>query len=143
MINLSQFPEVTTFSSLLQFALELETLALGLSEQLASVSGASEVASELTSRHNKRKGRLMAAKRELLNEVILEPIENIDGSAYLRGLADGRSPLGQLLTLEANSAAFYADSAVRAASVLAEVSKIFTRLAKENRKNGELLAELS
>lgn len=123
------FPEVTTFGTLMSFAMALEELALELCASLG------DTADELKKKHKKRLARLEETRRERLNEVILEPLHGVDAGRHLVGLHPSDEAAAQrLVLLEQRSAAFYQESADVARNMLAEIARIFERLAKENQK---------
>ena len=123
------FPEVTTFGTLMSFAMALEELAI----ELCVAQG--DPAAGLAKKHKKRLARLEEVRRERLNEVILEPLHGVDAARHLDGLHPSNDEsAARLALLERRSADFYLDSARLAGNMLAEIARIFERLAKENQK---------
>ncbi|UCE91043.1 MAG: hypothetical protein JSV90_06375 [Methanobacteriota archaeon] len=145
-----EFPECTTFGSVIRFALELEKGAAAVYQELADNPGLSQAAESfrvLSAAHKKREELLEHTRREKLNEMILEPIHEIDSSEYiietkvpegvdLKGAAEFASDI------EAKSARFYSDSSKVAQSLLAEAARILDRMGKENQANKEKLEAL-
>lgn len=139
----SEFPEITTFGTLVRFALELERVAAAVDEELAadpSCAAGSEVFRALAESHRSRVALLEETRREKLNEAVLEPISDIRGSDYV---FDTDVPKGAGLKASAafaagaeeSSARFYADTARIAKSILHGAVRIFERMAKENLSN--------
>lgn len=138
-----EFPECTTFGSVIRFALELEKGAAAVYQELAENPGLSQAADSfkaLSAAHKKREELLEQTRREKLNEMILEPIHELDSSQYvietkvpegvdLKGAAEFASDI------EVKSAQFYSDSSKVAQSLLAEAARILDRMGKENQAN--------
>jgi rubrerythrin len=144
----SQFPEITTFSSLIRFALELESAAISLYEGSTKTFPDIAALPLLAEVHQKRYQLLENTRRQKLNEMILEPIHELNRDDYRIEIRDGAgAPLNELfkmaITLEEQSARFYSDSAKVAKSLLAEASRIFQKLAKENEDNKGRLTSIS
>lgn len=136
----SQFPEITTFGSLIRFALELENTAINLYEGSAKTLPNIAALPLLCDVHRKRYQTLELTRREKLNEMILEPIYELKRDDYLIEIngvknAPAKDILKMAIDLEEQSAKFYSDSANIAKSLLAEASRIFQKLAKENEDN--------
>ena len=145
-----EFPECTTFGSVIRFALELERGAAGVYEELAdnpSLSQAADSFKSLSAMHKKREQLLEHTRREKLNEMILEPIQDFDSQQYiietkipegidLKGAAEFASEM------EARSARFYFDSSEVAKSLLAEAARILDKMGKESEANKAKLGEL-
>jgi hypothetical protein len=157
MVLKSSFPEITTFGSLIRFALELEKVATSLYEGSSKTYPNVAALPLLADLHRKRSQLLEHTRQQKLNEMILEPIYDLNGNNYavdvngnsasdLNGndyalTPNGNSPsaLKELIKtaeiIEDKSARFYSDSARLAKSLLAESSRIFQKLAKENEVN--------
>src|SRR4030065_877120 len=89
-----EFPECTTFGSVIRFALELEKGASGVYEELAmepKAAGAAEMFKALAAAHKKRGELLEFTRQQKLNEMILEPIQDLNGKDYL---IDTKTPKG-------------------------------------------------
>lgn len=145
-----EFPECTTFGSVIRFALELERGAAGVYQELADnpdLSGAAESFRSLSAAHKKREGILEHTRREKLNEMILEPIQDFDSQQYI---IETRVPEGVDMKgavefaseMEAKSASFYFDSSKVAKSLLAEAARILDSMGKESEANKAKLQTL-
>ena len=138
-----EFPECTTFGSVIRFALELERAAIGIYDELAgnaSLAPAADSFKALSAAHKKRSDVLEHTRREKLNEMILEPIQDLDRNKYLieTEVPDGVDMAGAktfLAKMEGTSSSFYLDSSKVAKSLLAEAARILERLGKENQAN--------
>jgi len=144
------FPECTTFGSVIRFALELEKGAAGVYDELSKepkAASAAEVFRTLSSVHKKRGELLEFTRREKLNEMILEPISELKREDYL---IDTKTPIGLdakaaarfASKIEETSARFYADSARIAKNLMAEAARTMERLGKENMANKAKLEAL-
>lgn len=140
-LDVSKFCEITTFSSLISFAISLEEEARRLCEE-----GTSEypnlitILDEIGREHIRRSRLLVDTRREKLSEMILEPISDLHKGKYLspieKRVANTEEEFVLLLReLENVSADFYRDSAKAAKSLLAEASRTFERLARGNEEN--------
>lgn len=145
-----EFPECTTFGAVIRFSLELEKGAAGVYEELAAkpeLASAAETFRALAAAHKKRETLLENTRREKLNEMILEPIQDIVREDYLietkvpAGL-DVKGAAKFAADIEATSARFYADSAKIAKMLLAEAARIMDRLSKESLANKAKLESL-
>jgi len=145
-----EFPECTTFGAVIRFSLELEKGAAGVYEELAAkpeLASAAEMFNILSAAHKKRGTLLENTRREKLNEMILEPIQEIAREDYI---IDTRVPAGLdvkgaakfVADIEGTSARFYADSAKIAKMLLAEAARIMDRLSKESLANKAKLETL-
>lgn len=123
-----EIPELTTFGALIRHALALEGLAAAVYRELG------ESKAEMASRHEARQTLLERTRREKLSEMILEPIDGLAGEKYVPAATPAGAGVQLALEVEAVSALFYRDSSKAARMVLAEVSKVFERLALENDK---------
>ena len=126
--------ELGTFGAVLKFALELEERAATFYEAGAR-GGLAEVFGDLARGSRKRVRRLEQARRELVNEMILESITGLDEEEYrveLNAGAEEPERLRQARALEETAARFYRDAASR--MPIREVVRLFERLARENDK---------
>jgi len=144
----ARFPEITSFSSLIRFALELENRAISFFEGSISTFPNLAALPLLCEAHVKRYQVLERTRRQKLNEMILEPIHELNREDYLvENVAIEGAPLQDvmkaLINLEETSARFYADSAKIAKSLLAEASRIFQKLARENEENIQKLRAIA
>lgn len=139
----SEFPEITTFGTLMRFALELERVAALVNEELASdasCAASAETFRALAENHRSRVALLEETRREKLNEAVLEPITDIRGADYVVGTdvpkgAGVRASAESAAAIEGTSARFYTDTARIAKSILHGAVRIFERMAKENLSN--------
>jgi hypothetical protein len=136
----SEFPECTTFGAVIRFSLELEKGAMAVYEELAQRPGlaaAAEVFKANTVAHKKREGVLEHTRREKLNEMILEPIQDLHGANYIPDLnvpaeLDVKGAVAFVSTMEDTSSRFYLEASKVAKSLMAEAARIMERLGKEN-----------
>ena len=137
------FPECTTFGAVIRFALELEKGAAGVYEELAKepkVAPVAEMFGSLAAAHKKRGELLEFTRQQKLNEMILEPIQDLKREAYI---IDVKTPKGVdvkaaakfVAKIEETSARFYLDSAKIAKTIMSEGSRIMERLGKESLAN--------
>jgi hypothetical protein len=138
-----EFPECTTFGSVIRFALELERAAMAVYDDLAGrpdFAQAAESFKALSAAHKKRSDVLEHTRREKLNEMILEPIQDLDGSKYKieTKVPDGVDMAGAKTfsaKMEEVSGSFYLDSSEIAKFLLAEAARILERMGKESQAN--------
>ncbi len=144
------FPECNTFGSAIRFALELEKGAAGVYEDLSKephAASAAEMFKALAAAHKKRGELLEFTRQQKLNEMILEPIQDIRREDYL---IDTRTPKGVdvkgaakfAAQIEAQSAKFYLDAARIAKNLMAEAARIMDKLGKESLANKAKLEAL-
>jgi len=148
MVLRSSFPEISTFGSLIRFALELEKVATSLYEGSSKTYPNVAALPLLADAHRKRSQLLEHTRQQKLNEMILEPIYDLNGNDYaLNPNENSPSALKELIKMaeiiEDKSARFYSDSARLAKSLLAESSRIFQKLAKENENNKSTLKTIT
>ena len=138
-----EFPECTTFGSVIRFALELERAAMAVYDDLAGrpdLAQAAESFKALSAAHKKRSDVLEHTRREKLNEMILEPIQDLDGSKYKieTKVPDGVDMAGAKAfsaKMEEVSGSFYLDASEIAKFLLAEAARILERMGKESQAN--------
>ena len=138
--------ELTTFGSVLRFALELESAAsafYGSATDVLEKDGLEALARELSAQHANRH-RLLERSRQRVNEAVLEPIAGLDGSAFAFDAtpAPADRVLAKALRLEEVAESFYRESGTVAKSVLVEASRTFRKLAEENARNAARLREI-
>jgi hypothetical protein len=148
MVLKSSFPEITTFGSLIRFALELEKVATSLYEGSSKTYPNVAALPLLADVHRKRSQLLEHTRQQKLNEMILEPIYDLNGNNYAVDVnGNSASALKELIKtaeiIEDKSARFYSDSARLAKSLLAESSRIFQKMAKENDDNKSKLKTIA
>ncbi len=145
-----EFPECTTFGAVIRFGIELEKGAAAIYEEFAKdpkLAAGQEVFNALGVAHKKRGTLLENTRREKLNEMILEPIQDMKREGYI---IDCRAPHGTDLkaaarfaaAAEERSSAFYLDASKVAKMLLAEAARIMERLGKENLANKAKLETL-
>jgi len=138
-------PELTSFGTLLKFALALEESTAeraATAADGATDAGQRERLSSCGKRHARRARELERMRRERLNEVVLQPISGMDRERYLPPdfPAPGGGPeIKQLQALEETIARFYDDAATIAGNVLPGLDRKLRKLADESRR---LAAEL-
>lgn len=138
-----EFPECTTFGSVIRFSLELERAAMAVYDDLAGrpdLAQAAESFKALSAAHKKRSDVLEHTRREKLNEMILEPIQDLDGGKYKieTKVPDGVDLAGAKAfsaKMEDVSGSFYLDASTIAKFLLAEAARILERLGKESQAN--------
>ena len=145
-----EFPECTSFGSVIRFGIELEKGTAAIYEELGRdprLTNGKEIFSLLGAAHKKRGNLLEDTRREKLNEMILEPIQDMRGEKYI---IDTKVPPGMDLKAaakfaamaEESSSAFYLDASRVAKMLLAEAARIMERLGKENLSNKAKLEAL-
>lgn len=146
----SEFPEITTFGTLVRFALELERVAAVIYEELASdpsCAAGAEKFKALAENHRSRVSLLEETRREKLNEAVLEPISDISKDQYAIATdvpkgAGLKASSDFAAKVEETSARFYGDTAKTAKNILHGAVRIFERMAKENLSNKAKLGQL-
>jgi hypothetical protein len=143
------FPELTTMGALFRFAAVLEQAALDTLE-LAETKVAEEAMktqlSRLVAKRRRRVDELERARREKLNETVLEPLMDMPSEPYIPEIpadldaVDGAELVALAAHIEGKTVSFYGDSIDKAGAVLAEVRRLFARFQKESVKNLETLA---
>lgn len=142
------FPELTTIGALFRFAAVLEQAALEVLKAAAKTSGGDETLARLVVKHERRADELERARKEKLNETVLEPLMDMPNTPYVPSIPaditsqDTPALIAAALDIERKTAAFYGDSIDKAGPVLAEVRRIFARYQKESVKNEKTLAPL-
>ncbi len=137
-------PELTTFGSLLRFAVELEAATAAFYESALSVlppDGPWALARELAAQHANRRSLLERTRQLKLNEMVLEPVSGLDGGRYVFDStpAPRDSVVSRALDLEGTAERFYNESAAVAKSLLTEAARTFRKLAEENGRNAARL----
>ncbi len=142
----AEFPEITSFGTLLKFALALDQTAADLEAQAAGHQACAEhqaTLAAMSKKHARRVQDLERLARERLNEVILQPLSGMVRDEYLppESLAgdDAATILEGLARLEELSARFYGDSAERAVNLLGGLDRTFKRFVKEDTKRAQEL----
>lgn len=139
MVDNPNFPELSSFGTLLGFALALEQNTAALARAAAARDDCAAWRDALESgarKHDKRHKQLERMKRERLNEVVLQPIKGMARDEYVPALELPAAPDQALATVAAadeTTARFYDDAAAVAVNVLGGLDRTFRRLAKESR----------
>lgn len=144
-----EFPPIVNFGSAFRFALEAELAAAELAA--AAQSQAPDEAwrarlEELVRAHQEREAKLTVIRQEV-NEMILEPLNSIDGTAFTSVLA-AEPAVGwpaaaeQVIAAEEQAAAFHEEFQSKAEDVLAASARAFKRAAKQEREAAAQLREM-
>src|SRR5574337_466175 len=133
-------PELTNFGSLIRHALELEAAIAAFYEAATRVAispTATSLMRELAGQHSNRRTLLERMRQQKLNEMVLEPIWDLDGARYAfdAALPDSSVLDRKARELEALSARFYRESSEVARSLLAEATRTLRKMADENDRN--------
>ena len=146
-----EFAQCRTFGSVIRYALDFEMTATAFYDDAKNKGlvkdAAADLFGKLATEHKKRKELLELTRREKLNEMILEPIDNIDSAMFkpeLKKLSelDGKGAIAQALELEEKSNQFYLESSEVAKSLLAEAARILVKMGKDNSDNVSKLKAL-
>lgn len=137
------FPELNTIGALFRFAGVLEQVAIAVLERAADASDASKAEGlrRMATKHRQRAEELDRARREKLNETVLEPLMDMPRAPYVPAVPgdlatlDAAAATALARDVEQRSARFYGDAADKAGAVLAEVKRLFVRYQKEAAKN--------
>jgi len=127
-----------TAGAVLAFAIELESQSAVFYQEAASLAknpAHGELLSSLAEAKRERKKLLERSRREYLNEILLEPIDGLEGSQYLSQTSLSsemdRHAVKQVADeLEANSQTFYLDAAVL--MTLPQMARVLRKLAEGN-----------
>jgi rubrerythrin len=131
--------ELATVGAVLAFAIKLEGRGAELYDQAASLatdSNSREAFLSLAEAKGKRRKLLERSRREFVNEMLLEPIEGLDGSDYLidtdlRAEMDSDAALRWAVGWEEVSRSLYVDAAQKI-SHLPQLARVFKKLGKES-----------
>ena len=135
----ANFPELTSFGTLLKFGLAMEEATAETAETALKREDLKPWHDDLATcakKHKKRNKQLERLRRERLNEVVLQPITGMARETYLPHLVLPDDPAGAMETMaaaEEAAARFYEDAAGTAANVLSGLDRTFRKLAKESR----------
>ncbi len=138
-----EFPECNSFGTVIRFGLELEKAASDIYDELSrdpSLAAGAEAFKALSATHKRRGALLEYTRREKLNEMILEPIQDLDSKKYIINTkvpkgADLKAVAKYAAGIEETSARFYSDSSMVAKNLLSEGARILEKMAKENIAN--------
>lgn len=126
--------ELGTFGAIISYAIELEEQAFNYYEKLKQ-TGLSVITSQLLNGSQKRIDRILRIRRELVTEMILEPITGLDSGDFeflIMVDLDDAGLLDQAVHLENNLHNYYSNTA--SLIPMKEVERAFQRLAAENEK---------
>ena len=146
------FPELSTIGALFRFASAMEQAAIAVLDAAAEASGdaaSTEALSRMATKHRRRADELELARKEKLNETVLEPLMDMPNTPYIPSLPSdiaGQSASSTMKLaheVETKTEAFYGDAVEKAGPVLAEVRRLFTRFQKESGKNAKALSGMS
>ena len=144
-----RFPEIVAYGSAFRFALEAE----GACGDIAAAAYAQAplpfwhaALDELVEAHRERVDKLAVIRQEV-NEMILEPIHSLDGTAYLGALdadpaATWPAVIEQLISAERDAARFHDDFVTQCDDVLAASARAFKRAARQDRAAADELQEM-
>ena len=118
----TEFPELTSFGTVILFAQALENRAAALAQGIDQAKTARL--------HAKRGKRLELLRKERLNEVVLQPLSGMARTEYLPP-EDAAGAAGMALLEDAISR-FYRDALKHAADVLGGLERTFDRFARES-----------
>jgi len=134
--------EIKTFGALLGFSIKLEESIKNfyckiIDDYKSYSKNILDEFSELVKGNRKRKLTLERIRRENINEMILQAISGLKPDGILTNIKGENSNslsdiLQKAIKLEEKSSQFYLDAANRANLILAEASRYFRKLAKEN-----------
>ena len=132
-----EFPECRNFGSVVRFALELEKGAAGIYEELASAVPSAALFKELAEAHQKRGKAVENMRQQKLNEMILEPIQDMKREDYIIDtkvpkVSDAKQAAEFAMKAEEVSAKFYVDASKSAKSIMAEATRFMDKMAKDN-----------
>lgn len=138
-----EFPECNSFGTVIRFGLELEKAAMNIYDEMSrdpKLAPGAETFRSLSAIHKKRGELLEYTRREKLNEMILEPIQELDAKKYI---IDTKVPKGVDVKtaarfaagIEEKSSMFYAESSRIAKNLLSEGARILDKMSKENLAN--------
>ncbi len=142
----ADYPEISSFGTLLKFALALEEAAEALHTRAAATEACADHRGPLEGmarKHARRRMDLERLARERLNEVLLQPLSGMSRGDYLPPgqlpVGDASAALDVLAAMEESSARFFEDSATRARDLLGGLDRTFRRFAKEDARRAAKL----
>lgn len=141
-------PELTTFGSVLRYAMEIEAASAAFYDSAVPVlraDGLSSLARELAAQHANRRSLLERTRQFKLNEMVLEPVSGLDGRRYRFDATSAPRDhvLPRAIDLEGTAERFYKESSVVAKALLTEAARTFQRLGEENARNAARLRGMS
>jgi rubrerythrin len=144
-----QFPEITAYGSAFGFAIEAERACADFAAAAQVLAPSDEWRAkldEVACMHDDRVQKLTTIRQEV-NEMILEPIHSLDGSAYL-GTLDAEpesswpAAVEQLIRAEEDAARFHEDFVAQCEQILAASARAFRKAAKQDRDTAAQLREM-
>ncbi len=126
----TEFPELTSFGTVILFAQALESAAADLASAAMEAGDTGDAVKKAARLHTKRGKRLEFLRKERLNEVVLQPLTGLDRAEYLP--PEDLSGVSGLATLEDVTVRFYRDALTRAVDVLGGLERTFERFARES-----------
>ncbi len=142
--------ELGTAGALLAFAIRLEGHSAEFYERAASStknSSARDVFLYLAGEKRMRRRRVQRSRREFVNEMLLEPIEGLEGnddvleSSLSADNIDSQSVLRLARELEESSQALYLNAAEKI-SHLPQLARVFKKLGEQSADHGLRLSSL-
>ena len=139
--------DLNTFGSLLSFAIFLEKQAeesyLSLAMEIKNTPMIDQF-SGYARRYAQRRKMLEETRQRNINEVLLEPIPNLDSGNYvfmvdINKEMDIRAVFDAALNIETKVGRFYSDALQVAGMPLGEVARAFTKLSGENEERRKTL----
>ena len=128
-----EYPELTSFGTLMRYALTLEQGVAALMETAAGkVGGARDDLLAVAKKHTKRAEAMERLRRERLNEVVLQQISGMERETYLPEEFSETGWQELLAKTEDRVARFYEDGARVAQNVLSGLDRKFGKLARES-----------
>jgi hypothetical protein len=144
-----EFPEIVAYGSAFRFALEAEQACADFAAAagvLAPSQAWRDKLEEVVCTHADRVAKLTVIRQEV-NEMILEPIHSLDGSAYL-GTLDAApatswpAAVEQLIQAEEDTARYHEDFVGECEQILANSARAFKKSAKQDRAAAEELKRM-
>ena len=125
--------QLNKFGAILAFAIDLEENASGFYREAAAAYPSQEH-EEHAAAARKRLSRLQTMRRELVNEMLLEPIDAFEQPALIAPRVDSMSAEGvqeQKVRIEQARKEFYTLASAKLATVAPAVSRAFRKMAEE------------
>jgi hypothetical protein len=136
--------ELNTFGSILRFALGLESRLAAFYGDAAQTGGetsAGRALAELAEAGRQNGQKLERVRRQQVNEMLLEPIRDVDAAKYepdLTSHAGDEAALAAARNAEGTAEAFYRDMAGLLS--IPEVARSFARMAETHARNRQKLS---
>ena len=136
-LDSSRFPEINTFSSVIRYSICMEEAAEEFYQKAAELRPEeAEALGALAAKHRERNELLVETRQQKLNEMILEPVSDLERDEYLPDveISESGQVKAKALALEDLGARFYGDLAKVSKELSREAAKVYKRLAKLNGK---------